>query len=179
MNRIVYFATSPGGHEVASFDKATAAGRSGTAVPRAVDIDLTARRARNKLDGLDRLCLDAFGNDSDVIVYCVVSKGGGMDGMDRSDKGGLIKSASFTEAEAREACDAWSDVLTLVVSPNAIAFAALDKLNAVERLCLYGERGRPEPRRPAAPGASSDAPSSTAGGPARSSSRCATSRPTT
>lgn len=151
MDRIVYTATSPGGTEVASFDRAKAAGVSGTAFPQAVDTDAVARRGKHKLDGLDRLCLDNLGIDADIIVYCVVSKGGGIDGMDRSDKGGRIKSASFDKAEAEKACDAWSHVQARVVSPNAIAFAALGRLDAVERLCLYGEKGRPEPRRPEAP----------------------------
>ena len=73
---------------------------------------------------------------TDRIVYCVVTKPGGVDGMDRQDKGGIVKFASYVKSDAEKKVDGWSFLEARVIDPVQVAKEALAKLNALERLCL-------------------------------------------
>lgn len=73
---------------------------------------------------------------SDRIAYCVVTNPGGIDGMDRNDKGGVVKFASFNRKEAERKVDGWSHLEPRVITPEAIKNQALEKLDALERLVL-------------------------------------------
>jgi hypothetical protein len=73
----------------------------------------------------------------DRIVYCVVTNAGGIDGLDRSDKGGHIKFASYVKSDAEAKADDWSHVEARVIDPEQVARDVRKKLNPVECLCLF------------------------------------------
>lgn len=75
---------------------------------------------------------------TDTIVYKVVTKGGGMDGMDNTDKGGKVMGAAISRETipAKYRVAAWYAVVPEVVDLEAVASAALAKLNPVEKLAL-------------------------------------------
>jgi hypothetical protein len=75
----------------------------------------------------------------DQIVYQVVTKGGGMDGMDHTDKGGKIKFASFDRAEAEKQVTAWDELKLVAMSGQELLDLkkkVLAKLDGVEKLVL-------------------------------------------
>ena len=81
----------------------------------------------------------------DTIVYTLVTKGGGIDGMDHPDKGGKMTHAFLTRGEAEKCPNLpWCDLLPGVVDLGEVAKAALAKLTPVERLAL--EYGKPTRR---------------------------------
>lgn len=74
----------------------------------------------------------------DQIVYVVMTKGGGMDGMDRNDKP-KAKFASFERKEAEKRLDAWSDLKLVALSADELVLKrneALQKLDGIEQLLL-------------------------------------------
>jgi len=74
---------------------------------------------------------------SDRIVYKVVSKGGGVDGMDFSDKGGHTKYASFDRSDAEKHVDGWSELRVEVIEHYEKRSERLLKdLDPVDRLIL-------------------------------------------
>jgi len=77
---------------------------------------------------------------TDSIVYVVIRDGGGMDGMDHTDKGGEITFASSDRKGADDACDHWSKVDAQVHDLNKIAKKAYHKLDGLEQYALrqYG-----------------------------------------
>jgi hypothetical protein len=76
-------------------------------------------------------------SDPDIIVYQLVSKGGGMDGMDSSFKGGTITAAYFTRYEAEGSKNLpWNNIVPIVVNIKQAKKAALDKLNPIDKLVL-------------------------------------------
>jgi hypothetical protein len=68
---------------------------------------------------------------ADRIVYCVVTKPGGVDGRDSQDKGGFVKYASYVKSDAEKKVDSWSSVEARVFDPDEIAKKALGKLDAL------------------------------------------------
>lgn len=72
----------------------------------------------------------------DQIVYSVVTNSGGIDGMDRDDKGGVIKFASYDKAEAESQVDPWSTVKSCIVNVEERRKVALNALTAIEKLLL-------------------------------------------
>ena len=74
---------------------------------------------------------------ADTIVYTTVSKGGGVDGMDASDKGGEITGAYLLkESASRTSITAYNTVNPIVVDLNAIAEKTLNELDPVTRLAI-------------------------------------------
>lgn len=73
----------------------------------------------------------------DTIVYTTVSKGGGIDGMDRSDKGGNITGAYLDKQKAIKNPNApWNTVCPIVVDLEDLAEKTLAKLDPVARLAV-------------------------------------------
>lgn len=75
----------------------------------------------------------------DQIVYQVVTNGGGIDGMDRSDKGGQIKFASFDRTEAEKHVTPWDTLKLAAFSSKElldIKKKALKKLDGIDQLVL-------------------------------------------
>jgi len=73
---------------------------------------------------------------SDKIVYVKVSKAGGIDGRDTSDKGGTVLAASYIESYLQ--ADAWSYIEGRVVDIETTKKIAKIKLTPIERLALLG-----------------------------------------
>lgn len=71
------------------------------------------------------------------IVYKLISKGGGVDGRDHTDKGGRLVRAFLSRHEA-ETCSLapWCEIVPEIVNLSAARAAALSKLNAIDRLVL-------------------------------------------
>jgi len=141
MDRIVYCVIDEGKVTHAFFDKddATSQTRAGGTLDKQVhDPEKVAKSVLLKLDALQVLSLMNAELEDDVIVYMTVSNGGGMDGMDRSDKGGHIKFASFDrdEAEAADKKDHWAHLEARVVVPAEIARNVLAGLDPVKLLCV-------------------------------------------
>jgi len=72
----------------------------------------------------------------DRIIYKVVSKGGGMDGMDHTDKGGKIKFASFSYDEALAKVTPWDTLEKEVLEFDKAKRLAMKKLDGVDKLVL-------------------------------------------
>lgn len=74
----------------------------------------------------------------DIIVYTLVSRGGGIDGMDASDKPGRVTAAYATRLEAeRDRNLPWSTIEPVVVDPDKVIEDAKKKLTPIEQLfCL-------------------------------------------
>ena len=71
----------------------------------------------------------------DMIVYTLVSKGGGVDGLDSSDKGGKVTHAFTTRLEAEKSkALPWSTLEPIVIDADKVAKEAIAKLSPVERL---------------------------------------------
>jgi hypothetical protein len=74
---------------------------------------------------------------TDTIVYTTVSKGGGIDGMDSSDKGGNITGAYLDKQQAIKNPNApWNVVAPIVVDLEDLANKTLAKLDPVARLAV-------------------------------------------
>lgn len=72
----------------------------------------------------------------DKIVYLLVTRPGGMDGMDPNAKGGPFR-AYWTRKEAEDDRNLpWCDIVPTVIDPDAVRSAALAKLTPVERLVI-------------------------------------------
>ena len=73
----------------------------------------------------------------DTIVYTVVSNGGGVDGLDHSDKGGQVTNAFLTREEVEKCANLpWGKVVPIVMDLEKTAKDALDKLDPVTRLAV-------------------------------------------
>lgn len=75
----------------------------------------------------------------DQIVYQVVTKGGGVDGRDHTDKGGRIKFASFDRGEAEAQQTAWDDLKLVAIGHSewmVMRKKVLSKLDGFERLAI-------------------------------------------
>ncbi len=70
----------------------------------------------------------------DKIVYVSKSIAGGVDGLDRSDKGGVIYGASFEKGRLKDGPG--SKVEAMVINIDEAKRSAIEKLNAVDRLVL-------------------------------------------
>jgi hypothetical protein len=71
----------------------------------------------------------------DTIVYTLVTKGGGMDGMDNTDKGGKVTHV-FIDKKAAEKCKnlPWCDIKPVVVDLAELAdkhFKSLDPMTTL------------------------------------------------
>ena len=74
---------------------------------------------------------------TDTIVYTTVSKGGGIDGMDHTDKGGNVTGAYLDKQKATKNPNApWNTVVPIVVDLGELARTTLAKLDPVARLAV-------------------------------------------
>lgn len=74
---------------------------------------------------------------TDTIVYTTVSKGGGIDGMDHTDKGGNVTGAYLDKDKAKNSPNkAWETVLPIVIDLEETAKDFLKTANPVLRLAL-------------------------------------------
>ena len=73
----------------------------------------------------------------DSIVYLVKSLGGGIDGRDHHDQGGMILHATDSKDRAESLRNGWSCVEATVQDLPKVARRAVKKLNALELLALY------------------------------------------
>lgn len=74
---------------------------------------------------------------ADVIVYALVTKGGGVDGLDPSDRGGRTLAVHRTKTDAEKDNRApWCVIRAEVLDINAAKRAALLKLSPVDRFAL-------------------------------------------
>lgn len=82
---------------------------------------------------------------TDLIVYQVITNGGGCDGLDHTDKGGTLVTASFDKAvvTGKYGKDERYRIEPKVIDLEQAKRAALAKLNPVDRLALFGSKGRP------------------------------------
>lgn len=142
MDRIAYIATI-GGKQVATFEKSRLGDAETTQI--VVDVALERRRAEYNLDGLEILCVAKPESEVDTIVYCAVSRPGGVDGLDHTSKGGKVVRASFEESKLK--LDGWTELDKRVVVPAEVARKALERLCPIERLAFAGEYVQPGIRR--------------------------------
>ena len=78
----------------------------------------------------------------DTIVYLAISKGGGVDGLDHTDKGGNITDVFLSREAAEKRPNAsWSIIKPEVFDLAKVAEATLKKLDPVERLALAPHYG--------------------------------------
>jgi hypothetical protein len=73
---------------------------------------------------------------SDVIVYTTVSIGGGVDGMDHTDKGGVVNGAFLDKKKAQEYGTGYNNVVPIVVDLEENAKGVLRGLSPVDRLSI-------------------------------------------
>lgn len=75
--------------------------------------------------------------DNDVIVYTLLSKGGGVDGRDHTDKAGkLMDAAYYRQTLEKSGNRAWGDIVPTVVNLKEARRKALDKLDPIDKLIL-------------------------------------------
>lgn len=74
----------------------------------------------------------------DRIVYKIVTKAGGVDGMDKNDKGGQITFASFDKAEAEKYIgnDTRYKLEKIVIDTDEVTKGAMNKLTKIEQLIV-------------------------------------------
>lgn len=73
----------------------------------------------------------------DKIIYTLVTKGGGVDGRDHTDKGGDVIAASYDKATLQKNKNLpWCELKAEVVDIDAARKAALAKLSPVDKLIL-------------------------------------------
>lgn len=73
---------------------------------------------------------------ADTIVYTTVSNGGGVDGMDHTDKGGNITNAFLDKNKAQEYNKGYNKVVPIVVDLHETAKKVLSSLSPVDRLAI-------------------------------------------
>ncbi len=75
---------------------------------------------------------------ADTIVYTVVSRGGGMDGMDHTDKGGKVMWAGLDKEKVpvHYLVDGWYKTEATVVDLKNHAYDVVRGLSPVDRLAL-------------------------------------------
>lgn len=155
-DRIVYVITDVENNELyATFSKRNAVGAMEDAeeagsdvrlVKGVLDMDKAVTEARDKLNPLEFLCLDTKFEDpdEDTIVYLLLSKGGGVDGRDVSDKSGVMRHALLNKKDAQSTCGDFNRIVPTVVVPSEVTGTAFSKLTPSERLCICGEYDRPD-----------------------------------
>jgi hypothetical protein len=73
----------------------------------------------------------------DRIVYTLVTRGGGIDGMDHTDKGGQVVFATYDRKQAEaHSSKPWCELVPIVVDVHAGRRTALAKLSPVDKLVL-------------------------------------------
>jgi hypothetical protein len=73
----------------------------------------------------------------DKIIYTLVSKGGGVDGRDFTDKGGKVIAASYERKDLEKNKNLpWCDIVPQVVDIEKATKSALAKLSPVDKLVL-------------------------------------------
>lgn len=74
---------------------------------------------------------------TDTIVYTLVSKGGGIDGLDHTDKGGNVIGAHLSREQALAASNApWADVKPEVIDLYEVARNVVTSMDPVSSLAL-------------------------------------------
>lgn len=73
---------------------------------------------------------------TDKIVYLVVTKGGGIDGLDYNDKGGKVKYASYNKQETVAKVTPWDELKKEIIDDEEVYKAAIKKLDAIDKLVL-------------------------------------------
>lgn len=74
---------------------------------------------------------------TDKIAYTLVTKGGGVDGRDHTDKGGVILAASFDKKQLEKNKNLpWCDIKAEVLDEEKAMREALRKLSPVDKLVL-------------------------------------------
>lgn len=74
----------------------------------------------------------------DKIVYTLVTEPGGVDGLDRDDKGGVVVLASYEKGivERRKGQDTRYKIVPQIVNIATAKMEAIRKLNVIDRLIL-------------------------------------------
>ena len=73
----------------------------------------------------------------DKIVYTLIGKGGGVDGMDRNDPPGQLMDASFSKSDLLENQNLpWGDIKPQVVNLKEARKKALAKLDPIDKLVI-------------------------------------------
>ena len=73
----------------------------------------------------------------DKIIYTLVTKGGGVDGLDFTDTGGKTVLATFSKEEAENSSKKpWCDIVPVIVDVDKAKKDALAKLSPVDKLVL-------------------------------------------
>lgn len=82
---------------------------------------------------------------TDLIVYQVISAAGGVDGMDRHELGGTLVTASFDKAAVTKkyGVDERYIIEPKVIDLEVAKREAMAKLNPIDRLALFGSKGKP------------------------------------
>ena len=76
----------------------------------------------------------------DKIVYTLVTNGGGIDGLDFTDKGGKIIAVSFSkEALQHNKNKPWCSIKAEVIDTDQVRKQALAKLDMIDKLVLLEE----------------------------------------
>lgn len=71
------------------------------------------------------------------VIYLLITKGGGMDGTDRTDKGGkIIEVHGFEEVALKSPSMPWCTIEPRAVDLKEIARQASDKLDPLERYAI-------------------------------------------
>lgn len=74
---------------------------------------------------------------AEKIVYQLITRGGGIDGRDHMDKGGLVTAAFFERQCAENNPNRpWCEIVPLVVDISKQRREALAKLSPVDKLIL-------------------------------------------
>lgn len=72
----------------------------------------------------------------DRILYEVVTKPGGIDGKDHTDKGGTVILATFDKQQATDKINGWYTLTSRVINTDTAKAEALSKLTPADKLVL-------------------------------------------
>lgn len=74
---------------------------------------------------------------ADKIVYTLVNQPGGVDGLDRTAKGGEIVAAFYTRKEAEDyKGKPWCNIVPIVIDDLQAKREAIKKLSPIDKLVL-------------------------------------------
>lgn len=81
---------------------------------------------------------------TDTIVYLAVTNGGGIDGLDRTDKGGRVMAAALSRdgLDPKWHVTGWYTITPVVEDLEKVALAAWRSLTPVQRLALTSTTGK-------------------------------------
>lgn len=80
-------------------------------------------------------------NNPHQVLYLLVTKGGGVDGRDHTDKGGdVVGVFAFHETATKSPRAPWCEIVPTAVDIDATARQAANRLTPVERFCLAMKR---------------------------------------